>query len=93
MTSLRSRACLPVMVRPAGPGWTKVRARTGLAASPDSITQAFSGWICGVFFVYAALFGVGAWLAGNTSLAAIWGVTFVVSGACVYRVLQGFWRA
>jgi len=81
------------LVRPAGPGWAAVRARSGLAASPDSIVQALSGWICGVFFVYAALFGVGSWLAGNTTLAAIWGVTFVVSGFCVFRVLQGFWRA
>jgi SSS family solute:Na+ symporter len=80
------------LVRPAGPGWAGVRARTGLPASPDSITQAFSGWICGVFFVYAALFGVGSLLAGNLTLAGIWAVTFVVSGICVYRVLQGFWR-
>jgi SSS family solute:Na+ symporter len=81
------------LVRPAGPGWASVRARTGLAASPDSIVQAFSGWICGVFFVYAALFGVGSLLAGNMTLAAIWGVTFIVSGFCVYRVVRGFWRA
>jgi SSS family solute:Na+ symporter len=81
------------LVRPAGPGWTAIRARSGLAASPDSITQALSGWICGVFFVYAALFGVGSLLAGNTALATMWGVTFLVSGFCVVRVLQGFWRA
>ena len=80
------------LVRPAGPGWTEVRAATGLSASPDSIPQAMAGWVLGVLFVYAALFGVGAWLAGNGTLAMTWGVVFVVSGAGVLKVLQGFWQ-
>ena len=81
------------LVRPAGPGWNAVRAATGLGPSPDSLPQAMLGWVRGIFFVYGALFGVGAWLIGNTSLAAIWAVIFVVSGAGVLKVLQGFWRA
>ena len=81
------------LVRPAGPGWNAVRAATGLGPSPDSLPQAMLGWVMGIFFVYGALFGVGAWLIGNTSLAAIWAVIFVVSGAGVLKVLQGFWRA
>ena len=35
--------------------------------------QALVGWMCGVFFVYAALFGVGAFLMGNMALAQVWG--------------------
>jgi SSS family solute:Na+ symporter len=81
------------LVRPAGPGWSRVRAATGLTASPDSIPQAMLGWVFGVFFVYASLFGVGAFLAGNRSLALIWAVIFVVSGAGVLKVLQGFWQS
>ena len=81
------------LVRPAGPGWNAVRAATGLGPSPDSLPQAMLGWVMGIFFVYGALFGVGAWLIGNSSLAAIWAVIFVVSGAGVLKVLQGFWRA
>jgi len=81
------------LVRPAGPGWAHVRAATGLGPSPDSISQAMLGWVLGIFFVYAALFGVGAWLTGNARLAGIWAVVFVVTGAGVLRVLQGFWRA
>ena len=81
------------LVRPAGPGWAHVRAATGLGPSPDSIAQAMVGWVLGIFFVYAALFGVGAWLTGNARLAGIWAVVFVVAGAGVLRVLQGFWRA
>jgi len=80
------------LVRPAGPGWSAVRAATGLGPSPDSVPQAMLGWVLGVFFVYAALFGVGAMLAGNTTLAVVWAVIFFASGAGVLRVLQGFWR-
>ena len=81
------------LVRPAGPGWTAVRARTGIGASPDSIPQAMLGWVFGVLFVYAALFGVGSFLAGRTALMQLWAVVFVVSGAGALRVLKGFWRA
>jgi len=79
------------LVRPAGPGWEDVRKATGLAASPDSLPQAMLGWVMGVLFVYAALFGMGAFLFGNTTLALSWLVVFVVSGAMVLKVLQGFW--
>jgi Na+/proline symporter len=80
------------LVRPAGPGWAAIRARAGVGASPDSVPQAMLGWVCGVLFVYAALFGVGSLLAGNGALAMTWGVVFVVSGSGAYRVVQGFWR-
>jgi hypothetical protein len=63
-----------------------------MTSSPDSIPQAMLGWVLGTFFVYAALFGVGAFLAGNQSLALTWAVVFVVSGAGVLKVLQGFWQ-
>ncbi|MCC7004282.1 MAG: Na+:solute symporter [Gemmatimonadaceae bacterium] len=79
------------LVRPAGPGWEDVRKATGLAASPDSLPQAMLGWVMGVLFVYAALFGMGAFLFGHTTLALSWLVVFVVSGAMVLKVLQGFW--
>lgn len=80
------------LVRPAGPGWAAIRARAGVGPSPDSVPQALLGWLCGVLFVYAALFGVGAFLAGNLPLAMTWSVVFVVSGFGAYRVVQGFWR-
>ena len=79
------------LVRPAGPGWEDVRKATGLAASPDSLPQAMLGWVMGVLFVYASLFGMGAFLFGNNTLALAWLVVFVVSGAMVLKVLQGFW--
>ena len=69
-----------------------MRASTGITSSPDSIPQAMLGWVFGIFFVYASLFGVGSFLAGNNSLAITWAVIFVVSGAGVLKVLQGFWQ-
>ena len=81
------------LVRPAGPGWNRVRAATGINASPDSIPQAMLGWVSGVLFVYAAMFGVGSALTGNTRLMGWWIAIFVASGAVVLRVLKGFWRA
>ena len=75
------------LVRPAGPGWDSVRAEAGVAASPDSLAQALLGWTAGCLFVYAALFGTGAFLYGNLMLAAAWGVALVVSGVVVARVL------
>ena len=80
------------LVRPAGPGWKDVRAASGVSASPDSIPQAMLGWVFGVLFVYAALFGVGSYLAGNTQLFGVWLAVFAASGFGAYKVLQGFWR-
>jgi hypothetical protein len=79
-----------LLVRPAGPGWTRIRAAVGVTASPDSFSQALLGWIFGVFFVYAALFGTGAFLMGKTGLLQVWAVVFVVSGIGAWKVVQGF---
>ena len=81
-----------MLVRPAGPGWTHVRAATGLGPSPDSLPQAMLGWLYGTLFVYAALFGVGSYLTGKTMLVKLWAIIFVVTGFGVAHVLQGFWR-
>lgn len=81
------------LVRPAGPGWARVRAAVGLGPSPDSLPQAMLGWVCGTAFVYAALFGAGSFLTGNSTMGMVWLVIFVVSGFGVQRVLDGFWRA
>jgi len=78
-------------VRPAGPGWRSVREETGIASSPDSLPQAFLGWILGCVFVYAALFGAGSVLYGRTALATFWIILFVASGAGLVRLLPSLW--
>jgi SSS family solute:Na+ symporter len=79
------------LVRPAGPGWSSIRAETGVGSSPDSLPQAFLGWMLGCVFVYAALFGAGSVLYGRTGLAAMWIVLFVASGAGLVRLLPRLW--
>lgn len=80
-------------VRPAGPGWGPVRQATGLPPSPDSLPQAFLGWVMGCLFVYAALFGAGSALYGHWPQALMWLVAFVISGIALLRLLPRLWAA
>ncbi|MEO7520650.1 MAG: sodium:solute symporter family protein [Gemmatimonas sp.] len=75
-------------VRPAGPGWKRVRAEAGVGPSPDSMTVALGGWVLGCTFVYSALFGTGSFLYGNTSIALVWTAVFVVSGLGLAAILR-----
>ncbi|MDQ2992950.1 MAG: Na+:solute symporter, partial [Candidatus Eremiobacteraeota bacterium] len=52
-------------VRPAGPGWARLRAAHDLPKSPDNLGLAFGAWIAGVAAIYCGLFGAGAFLFGN----------------------------
>jgi hypothetical protein len=79
------------LVRPAGPGWTSVRAEAGVAASPDSLAQSLLGWVLGCTFVYAALFGTGSFLYGRTAQGLVWLVAFVVSGVWLLRLVRTMW--
>ncbi|MBK6844061.1 MAG: Na+:solute symporter [Gemmatimonadetes bacterium] len=81
------------LVRPAGPGWKVVRDRTGLPASADSLPMAMLGWVLGCAFVYAALFGAGSFLYGNTAQALVWLGVFVVSTVGLARILPKIWRS
>jgi solute:Na+ symporter, SSS family len=76
------------LVRPAGPGWTSVRAEAGVAPSPDSLTRSLLGWVLGCAFVYGALFGTGSFLYGATAQGLFWAVVFVLSGIGLSRVLR-----
>jgi Na+/proline symporter len=81
------------LVRPAGPGWSRVHADAGVGPSPDSVAHALVGWVLGCLFVYAALFGAGSFLYGNTRQGAMWSVVFVASSIGLVRLLPQIWRA
>jgi Na+/proline symporter len=81
------------LVRPAGPGWSRVHADAGVGPSPDSFAHALLGWVLGCLFVYAALFGAGSFLYGNTQQGAVWSVVFVASSIGLVRLLPQIWRA
>jgi len=75
------------LVRPAGRGWEPIRAEAGTGPAAGGFTQSLLGWMLGCLFVYAALFGTGAFIYGNTMLALAWFVAFVVSGVGMSRIL------
>jgi len=79
------------LVRPAGPGWKKLRLESGLEGSPDSLTLSFAGWVAGCIFVYSALFGTGAYIYGRWPLAVFWTVLFVVSTFALIRIIGKIW--
>jgi hypothetical protein len=79
------------LVRPAGPGWRRVRQSAGLAPSPDSIPTMLLGWVLGIFFIYSALFGAGSFLYGQVAQGTVWLVVFVVTGVGLVRILSRMW--
>ena len=79
------------LIRPSGPGWKDIRAQCGTTAAPDSLTLALVGWMLGITFVYAALFGVGSFLYGRTGTGIAWLVTFAVCGLGLMRVMPRLW--
>jgi Na+/proline symporter len=81
------------LVRPAGPGWSHVRAEAGVGPSPDSLSLALLGWVLGCAFIYSALFGVGSALYGRTPQALLWLVVFVVSGVWLLRIVPRMWAS
>lgn len=78
-------------VRPGGPGWKPVQAEAGVGPSPDNLPQALLGWMLGIAFVYAALFGTGSFLYGRTPQALVWLAVFVVSGLGLLRLVPRLW--
>ena len=81
------------LVKPAGPGWKKIRLEAALDNSPDSLTLSFAGWVAGCLFVYSALFGAGAYIYSRWSLAVFWTVLFVLSTFSLIKTIGKIWAA
>lgn len=79
-------------VHPSGPGWAEVRAEAGAVETPDDLRREFAGWICGIAFVYSALFGAGSFLYGQMSAGMIAAAIFVASGLGLWTVWTAMWR-
>jgi len=87
-------------VKPAGPGWTAVRAAAGVTeaevATENRSGAAFVGWIAGCAVIWSALFAIGNFLyaSGDPSrLRIAWILTavLVVSGTVLLKVTQQLW--
>jgi Na+(H+)/acetate symporter ActP len=79
------------LVKPAGPGWNKIRQEANLEPSSDSLTLCLAGWVSGCVFVYAALFGTGAYIYGRISLGVFWTVLFVISTLALIKIISKLW--
>jgi solute:Na+ symporter, SSS family len=79
------------LVRPAGPGWKKVREEVGGEPSPDNLPNSLLAWVLGCAMVYSALFGVGSLLYG----AAAQGYTLIavclLSAIALARLIPNLW--
>ncbi|HEX6322380.1 MAG TPA: sodium:solute symporter family protein [Vicinamibacterales bacterium] len=76
------------LIRPGGRGWEPIRREAGVAPDPGGFTQSLLGWMLGCLFVYAALFGTGSFLYGNTAIALFWLAALVISGVGLARILR-----
>ncbi len=80
-------------VRPAGPGWQKIRKLAGCDASPDSLPQALLGWVIGCTAVYSALLGTGSFLFGNLTAGVVFSVLFFLSASALALLLKSMFRS
>lgn len=86
-------------VRPAGPGWARVRAMAGLSEAEvkrqtgDHVALSLVGWVAGVMMIWAALFTVGNYLYGRMGYAAGLGAVTVAAAAVLAGVTRVVWRS
>jgi hypothetical protein len=78
-------------VRPAGPGWARIRRECGNLAPLDDLASGFAGWIAGCAFVYGALFGAGHALMGHAAAAVVSLLVVLVSGIVMWRAISRLW--
>jgi Na+/proline symporter len=78
--------------RPAGPGWSSIRAECPATASPDNLSAAFTCWVAGIALVYGALFGAGHLLFGHRTAGLIGVAAAIAGGVVLLRILPRLWR-
>jgi hypothetical protein len=69
-----------------------VRAACGNLAPADDLRAASTGTVAACVSVYSALFGVGHWLMGHDTAAAISAVSFVGATIVTTRAIVRLWR-
>ena len=84
----RTLAAFYEKIRPAGPGWRRIRAATGLPPAPDSPTQAFIRWVFGLAAIYGVLFATGAFVYGEAVPGTAWTVVSVLATFGLVRLAR-----
>ncbi len=80
------------LVRPAGPGWARIRRQSGLGASPDSMPLALLGWVLGLASVYGALFATGAFIYGREAQGILWSAIAAAAIVGLLAIGRQLWR-
>jgi solute:Na+ symporter, SSS family len=78
-------------VRPAGPGWARVRLAGGLPPSPDSPAQSLLGWVLSLTAIYGALFAAGEFVYGRPVGGTIWTAVALASIAGLVAIGGRLW--
>ncbi len=83
-------------VRPAGPGWERVRLAANMTKEEarnagDNLPLALLGWTAGVCAIWSSLFTVGKFLYGQTAAGFELLAVFVVSGSVLIYVTNRIW--
>ncbi len=96
-TDRRTLVSFYTKVRPAGPGWNRIRSEADVGETEkrgngDSMPTALLGWLAGCSTIWSALFTVGNFLYGRWA----WGfgllAWFSVSALVLVRCLNRVWR-
>jgi len=75
-------------VRPAGPGWRRVREAAGLPPSPDSPAQALGSWVLGLAAIYGVLFSTGAFVYGRPVPGVVWALVACIATIVLIRLVR-----
>ncbi|MEY3549180.1 MAG: hypothetical protein RLZZ552_1548 [Verrucomicrobiota bacterium] len=87
-------------VKPAGPGWTDIRAEAGVTdaeiAQENRVGSAFVGWLAGCGLIWGSLFAIGNFLYASgdpqrLTMAWILTAVTVVSGYVLLKVTREMW--
>jgi Na+/proline symporter len=80
-------------VRPAGPGWSAVRAEAGqVSGARDHLGLATLGWVAGCAMIWSSLFAIGNFLYGRAGPAWVLTAIFALSSAAVIYVMNHLWE-
>jgi Na+/proline symporter len=79
-------------VRPAGPGWNRVRRAAGLGGSPDSLPLSLLGWVLGLAAIYGALFATGSFVYGQAASGFVWSGICAAATAGLILIGRRLWR-
>jgi hypothetical protein len=82
-------------VRPFGPGWESIRKETGLqkSSSGENIPLAMLGWTSGCALIWSALFAIGNYLYGRTTVALGLTAVAIATALALIWTVNRLWTA